>query len=157
VFLVDRERAIRAMHDEVVEILDGARDADDFHTSKEVDDELGFFNYFDLFETYKRITVNAPGLSAEELKQQRVKVGKLRDDYTDRGRKAVGQAKEELDHLWTGYQAPTSEDQLIACRLCGHTVSEGSVCIRCGREPPAPAERAWANWLSTTAAKRQRM
>ena len=100
VYADDRERAIRAMHDEVVEILDGTREPDDFHTSEEPDDEFGFFNYFDVFESCRRIAVNAPALSKDEVKQQRTKVDKLRDDYIDRGFKAVENAKEHVDKAW---------------------------------------------------------
>ncbi|RPI30460.1 MAG: DNA-directed RNA polymerase subunit beta', partial [Actinomycetota bacterium] len=100
VYAEDRERAIRAMHDEVVEILDGTREPDDFHTSEEPDDEFGFFNYFDVFESCRRIAVNAPALSKDEVKQQRTKVDKLRDDYIDRGFKAVENAKEHVDKAW---------------------------------------------------------
>ena len=54
-----RRAAIEAMHDEVVEILDGERDADAFHVDSDPEDEFGYFNYFDIFESYRRVAVNA--------------------------------------------------------------------------------------------------
>src|SRR5512140_1199178 len=99
-----RESAIRAMHDEVIEVMDGERDADDFHTTSDPEDEFGFFNYFDIFESYRRMTVNAAALGKDELKQLRTKADKLRDDYIDRGRKAVDHAKDQVDKAWEQFK-----------------------------------------------------
>src|SRR5512147_1364586 len=41
----DRARAVREMHDQVVKILAGEMEADEFHAGEEPDDEFGFFNY----------------------------------------------------------------------------------------------------------------
>jgi DNA-directed RNA polymerase subunit beta' len=96
--------AIRAMHDEVIEILDGGREADDFHTHSDPEDEFGYFSYFDIFESYRRITVNAVALGPDEVKLQRTKSDKLADDYVDRGFKNVEHAKEQLDKAWEQFK-----------------------------------------------------
>ena len=62
VYADDRIAAIRAMRIEVQRVLDHELDADEFHAGGEPDDEFGFFNYFDIFETYRRIVVNAAQL-----------------------------------------------------------------------------------------------
>ena len=105
-----REAAIRAMHDEVIEVMDGERDADDFHTTSDPEDEFGFFNYFDIFESYRRMTVNAAALGKDELKQLRTKADKLRDDYIDRGGKAVNHAKDQVDKAWDQFKTVTPRD-----------------------------------------------
>ncbi|HOT23217.1 MAG TPA: DNA-directed RNA polymerase subunit beta' [Thermoleophilia bacterium] len=110
VYADDRERAIRAMHDEVVEVLDGARGADDFHTGAEPEDEFGFFNYFDIYESYRRIVVGAAALGSDELRLQRAKTDKLADDYIDRGRKAVEQAKGHVDRAWEQFKTIDARD-----------------------------------------------
>ena len=101
----DRVRAIRAMHEELAEIFDGARTADDFHTGEEPDDEFGLFNYFDIFETYRRIAVNVEQLGPDEIKLQRTKVDKLADDYVDRGNKAVEHAKGLVERAWEQFKS----------------------------------------------------
>jgi len=80
VYADDRVAAIRVMRGEVQRVLDHELDADEFHAGSEPDDEFGFFNYFDIFETYRRIVVNAAQLGADEVKGQRAKVDKLADD-----------------------------------------------------------------------------
>ena len=110
VYAEDRVRAIERMHDEVVEVLDGAREADDFHTDAEPEDEFGFFNYFDIFESCRRIVVNAAGLGKDEIKLQRAKADKLRDDYVDRGLKAVEHAKEQVDRAWEEFKTIDARD-----------------------------------------------
>jgi len=99
-----RSQAIRDMHDELVEIIDGKQEADDFHTSSDPEDEFGYFSYFDIFESYRRIAVNAAALGPDELKQQRTKADKLCDDYVDRGFKNVEHAKEQLDKAWEQFK-----------------------------------------------------
>jgi len=99
-----RSQAIRDMHDELVEIIDGKQDADDFHTSSDPEDEFGYFSYFDIFESYRRIAVNAAALGPDELKQQRTKADKLCDDYVDRGFKNVEHSKEQLDKAWEQFK-----------------------------------------------------
>jgi DNA-directed RNA polymerase subunit beta' len=100
----DRARAIRAMHGEVVNILAGEANADDFHAGEEPDDEFGFFNYFDIYETYRRIAVQAAEYGPDELKTQRTKVDRLADEYVDRGNKAVDQAKNLIDRAWEQFK-----------------------------------------------------
>jgi len=104
VYADDRARAVREMHDEVVTILAGEMDADEFHSGEEPDDEFGFFNYFDIFETYRRITVQAAEYGPDELKTQRTKVDRLADEYVDRGNKAVDQAKGLIDRAWEQFK-----------------------------------------------------
>ena len=99
-----RSQAIRDMHDEVIEIIDGKREADDFHRDVDPEDEFGYFNYFDIFESYRRIAVNASSLGPDELKLQRTKADKLRDDYIDRGFKNVGHAKDQIDKAWEQFK-----------------------------------------------------
>ncbi|MFA4964072.1 MAG: DNA-directed RNA polymerase subunit beta' [Thermoleophilia bacterium] len=99
-----RAQAIRDMHDELISIVDGEREADEFHVGREIEDEFGYFSYFDIFESYRRIAVNAATLSADELKLQRTKADKLRDDYIDRGFKAVEHAKEQIDKAWDQFK-----------------------------------------------------
>ena len=105
-----RRGAIAAMHDEVVEILDGEREADDFHVDSDPEDEFGYFNYFDIFESYRRIAVNAAALGPDELKLQRTKADKLRDDYVDRGFKNVEHAKEQIDKAWEQFKTIAPRD-----------------------------------------------
>jgi DNA-directed RNA polymerase subunit beta' len=99
-----RSQAIRDMHDELISIVDGEREADDFHVDSDPEDEFGYFNYFDIFESYRRIAVNASALGPDELKLQRTKADKLRDDYIDRGFKNVGHAKEQIDRAWEQFK-----------------------------------------------------
>jgi len=99
-----RSQAIRDMHDELVEIIDGKKEADDFHTGSDPEDEFGYFSYFDIFESYRRIAVNAASLGPDELKQQHTKADKLCDDYVDRGFKNVEHAKEQLDKAWDQFK-----------------------------------------------------
>jgi DNA-directed RNA polymerase subunit beta' len=106
----DRTRAIRAMHDELIEIMDGVRPADEFHLTEEPDDEFGFFNYFDIYETYRRIAVNVEQLGPDEIKQQRTKVDKLANDYIDRGTKAVDQAKSLVERAWEQFRSVAPRD-----------------------------------------------
>ncbi len=106
----DRARAVREMHDEVVKILAGEMEADGFHAGEEPDDEFGFFNYFDIFETYRRITVQAAEYGPDELKTQRTKVDRLADEYVDRGNKAVEQAKGLIDRAWEQFKTIAPRD-----------------------------------------------
>jgi len=99
-----RSQAIRDMHDELISIVDGEREADDFHVDSDPEDEFGYFNYFDIFESYRRIAVNASALGPDELKLQRTKADKLRDDYIDRGFKNVGHAKDQIDRAWEQFK-----------------------------------------------------
>jgi len=99
-----RSQAIRDMHDEVVEIIDGKKEADDFHTGSDPEDEFGYFSYFDIFESFRRIAVNAAALGPDELKQQRTKADKLCDDYVSRGFKNVEHAREQLDKAWDQFK-----------------------------------------------------
>jgi DNA-directed RNA polymerase subunit beta' len=62
-----RRGAIEAMHDEVVEILNGEREADAFHVDSDPEDEFGYFNYFDIFESYRRVAGKAATLGPHEL------------------------------------------------------------------------------------------
>ncbi|MGD0997081.1 MAG: DNA-directed RNA polymerase subunit beta' [Thermoleophilia bacterium] len=110
VYADDREAAIRAMRAEVQRVLDHELDADEFHAGSEPDDEFGFFNYFDIFETYRRIVVNAALLGADEMKGQRAKVDKLAVDYVDRGHKAVEQAKNNIDRAWDQFKSIAPRD-----------------------------------------------
>ncbi len=105
-----RSQAIRDMHAELITIVDGERDADDFHRDSDPEDEFGYFNYFDIFESYRRIAVNAAALGPDELKQQRAKADKLRDDYIDRGFKNVGHAKEQIDKAWEQFKTVAPRD-----------------------------------------------
>ncbi len=105
-----RRGAIEAMHDEVVAILDGEREADAFHVDSDPEDEFGYFNYFDIFESYRRVAVNAATLGPDEMKLQRTKVDKLRDDYVDRGFKNVEHAKEQIDKAWEQFKTIASRD-----------------------------------------------
>ena len=98
------------MHDELVSILDGEREADDFHGDSDPEDEFGYFNYFDIFESYRRIAVNAAALGPDELKLQRTKADKLRDDYIDRGFKNVEHAKEQIDKAWDQFKTIAPRD-----------------------------------------------
>jgi len=100
----DRSRAIRMMHDEVVSIMDGELEADAFHASEEPRDDFALFNYYDIFETYRRIAVSVAELGPDEIKQTRVKVDKLADDYIDRGLKAVDQAKQQIEQAWEQFK-----------------------------------------------------
>jgi len=95
-----RVAAIRKMREEVVKILAGELTSEEFHADAEPDDEFGFFNYFDVFETYRRIVVNSAEFGDEDKKQSLVKVDKLADDYIDRGLKAVDAAKQNVDKAW---------------------------------------------------------
>src|SRR5450759_2971476 len=99
-----RSQAIRDMHDELISIVDGEREADDFHVDSDPEDEFGYFNYFDIFESYRRIAVNASALGPDELKLQRTKADKLRDDYIDRGFKNVVHAKDQIDRAWEQFK-----------------------------------------------------
>ncbi len=100
----DRVTAVRAAHDQLIETLDGTRDADEFHADSDPEDEFGFFNYFDFYESCRRIAVNAATLGPDEVKQQRVKADKLQDDYIDRGLKAVARARDEIDRAWEEFK-----------------------------------------------------
>jgi len=110
IYAEDRVRAIRAMHDELVEIMAGDRPAEEFHVSEQPDDEFGFFNYFDIYETYRRISVGVDQLGADELKPQRTKVDKLADDYVDRGLKAVEGAKSLVERAWEQFRTVAPRD-----------------------------------------------
>ena len=110
VYADDRVAAIRVMRGEVQRVLDHELDADEFHAGSEPDDEFGFFNYFDIFETYRRIVVNAAQLGADEVKGQRAKVDKLADDYVDRGLKAVDVAKNNIDRAWEQFKSIAPRD-----------------------------------------------
>ena len=99
-----RSQAIRDMHEELSVILDGKREADDFHRDVDPEDEFGYFNYFDIYESYRRIAVNAASLGPDELKVQRTKAIKLRDDYIDRGFKNVEHAEEDIDRAWDQFK-----------------------------------------------------
>ena len=99
-----RSQAIRDIHDELSAILDGKREADDFHRDSDPEDEFGYFNYFDIYESYRRIAVNAAASGPDELKAQRAKALKLRDDYIDRGFKNVEHAKEQIDRAWDQFK-----------------------------------------------------
>jgi DNA-directed RNA polymerase subunit beta' len=103
-YATKREQAIRDMHGEVADIIDGKREADDFHRDADPEDEFGYFNYFDIFESYRRIAVNAGALGPDELRLQRTKADKLRDDYIDRGFKNVEHAKDEIDRAWEQFK-----------------------------------------------------
>ncbi|HEY5170023.1 MAG TPA: DNA-directed RNA polymerase subunit beta', partial [Thermoleophilia bacterium] len=105
-----RRGAIEAMHDEVIEVLDGARDVDDFHRDSDPEDEFGYFNYFDIYESYRRIAMNAAALGPDEIKLQRTKTDKLRDDYIDRGFKNVEHAKEQIDKAWEQFKTIAARD-----------------------------------------------
>ena len=98
------------MRVEVQRVLDHELDAEEFHSGAEPDDEFGFFNYFDIFETYRRIVVNAAQLGADEMKGQRAKVDKLADDYIDRGTKAVDVAKNNIDRAWDQFKSIAPRD-----------------------------------------------
>ena len=74
------------------------------------EDEFGYFNYFDIFESYRRIAVNVAALGPDELKQQRTKADKLRDDYVDRGFKNVEHAKEQIDKAWDQFKTIAPRD-----------------------------------------------
>jgi DNA-directed RNA polymerase subunit beta' len=100
-----RVAAIRKMREEVVKIVAGELEADEFHAGNEPDDEFGFFNYFDIFETYRRITVNAAEFGDEDKKQALTKVDKFADDYIDRGLKAVEAAKLNVDKAWDQFKS----------------------------------------------------
>jgi DNA-directed RNA polymerase subunit beta' len=106
----DRVAAIRAMHDQVRSIVDGEVEPDEFHGDVEPDDEYGFFNYFDIFETYRRIAVASAEYGAEDKKLARVKIDKLADDYVDRGLKAVEIAKQNVDRAWEQFKKITPRD-----------------------------------------------
>ncbi len=99
-----RSQAIRDMHDELSLILDGKREADDFHREADPEDEFGHFNYFDIYESYRRITIDAAALGPDEVKLRRTKALKLRDDYVDRGFKNVEEAKEQIDRAWDQFK-----------------------------------------------------
>ncbi len=99
-----RSQAIRDMHDELSLILDGKREADDFHREADPEDEFGHFNYFDIYESYRRITIDAAALGPDEVKLRRTKALKLRDDYIDRGFKNVEEAKEQIDRAWDQFK-----------------------------------------------------
>ena len=105
-----RRGAIEAMHDEVIEVLDGAREVDDFHRDSDPEDEFGYFNYFDIYESYRRIAMNAAALGPDEIKLQRTKTDKLRDDYIDRGFKNVEHAKEQIDKAWEQFKTIAPRD-----------------------------------------------
>ena len=103
-YALTRSQAIRDMHDELGSILDGEREADDFHRDSDPEDEFGHFNYFDIFESYRRISVNPSALGSDELKLQRTKAAKLRDDYIERGFKNVELAKAQIDRAWDQFK-----------------------------------------------------
>jgi len=46
-------RAIRAMHDEVVQVIAGDLSPEDFQLPEEPRDEFSLFNYYDIYETYR--------------------------------------------------------------------------------------------------------
>jgi DNA-directed RNA polymerase subunit beta' len=104
VYAEDRSRAVRMMHDEVVAVMDGELQADAFHVSEEPRDDLALFNYYDIYETYRRIAVGIAELGPDELKQIRPKVDKLADDYIDRGMKAVELAKTQIEQAWEQFK-----------------------------------------------------
>jgi len=106
----DRERAVRAMHDEVLAVMDGEMEAEAFHAGEEPRDELGLFNYYDIYETYRRIATGVAELGPDELKQLRPKVDKLADDYIDRGLKAVEQTKQQIDQAWEQFKHIQTRD-----------------------------------------------
>ncbi|MEI6726120.1 MAG: DNA-directed RNA polymerase subunit beta', partial [Actinomycetes bacterium] len=105
-----RSQAIRDMHDELITIVDGEREADAFHVDSDPEDEFGYFNYFDIFESYRRIAANVAALGPDELKQQRTKADKLRDDYVDRGFKNVQGAKDQIDKAWDLFKTIAPRD-----------------------------------------------
>jgi len=74
------------------------------------EDEFGYFNYFDIFESYRRIAANVAALGPDELKQQRTKADKLRDDYVDRGFKNVQGAKDQIDKAWDLFKTIAPRD-----------------------------------------------
>ena len=106
----NRAEAIRTMREQVQGILAGEVDAEEFHAHAEPDDEFGFFNYFDIFETYRRIVVLSSELGAEEKKTHRNKIDKLADDYVDRGVKAVDHAKQNVDRAWEQFKSIGERD-----------------------------------------------
>ncbi len=105
-----RVRAIREMHEEIVAVLAGECEAEGFHVGREIEDEFGYFNYFDIYESYRRIAENASSLGPDELKLNRAKADKLRDDYTDRGVKNVDHAKEQIDKAWDLFKTISPRD-----------------------------------------------
>ena len=110
VYAEDRVAAIRTMRAEVQRVLDGELDPEEFHGDAEPDDEFGFFNYFDIYETYRRIVVKSAQLGDDEIKGQRAKVDKLADDYVDRGLKAVDEAKTNIDRAWEQFKSIAPRD-----------------------------------------------
>jgi len=96
----DRTRAIRAMRDEVVKIIAGELQPEDFHAAEEPRDEFSLFNYYDIYETYRRIAVQVGQMSPEEIEAIRRKVDKLADDYIDRGTRAVAEVKGQIEQAW---------------------------------------------------------
>jgi DNA-directed RNA polymerase subunit beta' len=100
VYEEDRTRAIRAMREEMRQIIAGDLAAEDFHSSEEPRDEFSLFNYYDIYETYRRLALQIPQLGPEEIDAVRRKVEKLADDYVDRGSKAVAEMKSQIDQAW---------------------------------------------------------
>ncbi len=96
----DRKEAIRRMHDEVRRVIAGELDPADFHIAEEPRDEFSLFNYYDIYETYRRVTVAVGQMSPEELEQARRKADKLCDDYIDRGVRAVAEVKGQIEQAW---------------------------------------------------------
>ena len=106
----DRVRAIRAMHDEVQRIIAGELSPEDFHVAEEPRDEFSLFNYYDIYETYRRITVQVSAMSPEEIEGARRKVDKLADDYIDRGTRAVAEVKAQIEAAWDQFKTIRPRD-----------------------------------------------
>ena len=96
----DRARAINVMREEMRQVIAGELAAEDFHSTEEPRDEFSLFNYYDIYETYRRLAVQIAQLGPEEMDQVRRKVEKLADDYIDRGSKAVAEMKSQIDQAW---------------------------------------------------------
>ena len=105
-----RVAAIHTMREEVLKALDGELEVERFHAGSEPDDEYGFFNYFDIFETYRRIAERAAEYGDEDKKLARAKVEKLADDYIERGMKAVDAAKQNVDRAWEQFKTIAPRD-----------------------------------------------
>jgi DNA-directed RNA polymerase subunit beta' len=105
-----RVAAIRAMREQLHAIVANELEPEAFHSDKEPDDEYGFFNYFDIFETYRRIAVASPEYGAEDKKLSRSKIDKLADDYIDRGLKAVEVAQQNVDRAWEQFKSIKPRD-----------------------------------------------
>lgn len=134
VYADDRAAAIRAMHRDVVEILDGKRDPDEFYVDAEPEDEFGLFRFYDLLDTYRRVAVNKEQLAEEEIELLRNKVDKLRDDYIDYGYANVARFITALQAAATLGIQPT---QVVSCQSCGRPGLRTLPCAGCGEDPEA--------------------